>query len=203
MEINTYTVIYLITNIFNTVIIRKLVLVFFKNKHKYSIPRVLAYCAYFVITSILYLFVEIPIVILIANFFLIYFIVSNYETCISRKVMSTLYVLMFCIIPEVVVTACTGYFSYSIYEEGYYRDSFGLVLTRILTYIEALLLAKFDSVRKNHRVGRIEWIACVIIPVSTIILFMIILCSGQLTQMQLIVAVCLIYTQKYYSFLFV
>lgn len=193
VNFDSYTLVYLITNIFNALVIRKLVLVLFDQRNSHPVMCVFSYSLYFGTTSLLYLFIDIPIVLLFANIILIFLITFNYEASLSKHILGTLYILMFCIIPEVIVTACTGYFQYSIFEAGNYRDSFGLVLTRLITYVEALLLSNFKAVRQNFKISKMVWIASVLIPVSTIVLFLILLGSGQLSQVQLIVAVIVVY----------
>ena len=190
---DTYTLIYLLTNIFNVFVIRKLVLVFFDKRNAPPLVCNIFYSLYFFVTSFLYLFLDIPFVILLANIILIFLITFIYEASLSKRLLSTLYVLMFCVIPEVIVTACTGYFQYSIFEEGSYRDSFGVILTRLVTYVEALLLSNFKATRQNQKVGKTVWMASVLIPVSSIVLFIILLGNGQLSQVQLITGISVVY----------
>lgn len=200
MEFDTYTIVYLITNLFNVVIIHRFVKAFFEQMHSKRWNCILSYLSYFVVTSILYLYVDIPFVTLIANLGIVYIISLNYDASTLKRVLCSLFIVLFCIIPEIIVTACTGYFEYSIFTRGNYSSILGAIAVRLFTYVEALLLYNLSSVRRSNRVNRSIWGASVFLPLVTFILYVFIIHSEDVTQIKVIVAAVLIYLVNIIAF---
>lgn len=192
MKFDTYTIVYLITNVFSIAVNHRFMMAFFEQRRSKMWICGLSYFSYFVGTSLLYLYVDIPILTLLANYGLLFLISLNYKAGMLKRVLSSLYILIFCVITEVVIAACTGYFQYSIFTEGNYSNSVGVIAIRLATYVGALLLYNFKSVRRNNRIKVSVWIASVLIPLITFILHAFIVNSEEVTQTTVIVATVLI-----------
>ena len=200
MTLDTYTIVYLITNVFNVFIIHRLIRAFFEQRRSKRWVCVFSYFSYFVITSLLYLFVDIPFVTLLVNWCIFLGISLNYKASMLIRLLSSLYILIFVIIPEIIIGAWIGYFHYSIFTEGSFNNSLGLIAARLATYMEALLLYNFRAVRKSQKVKGSTWISSVLIPIMTFVLFVFIIQSEDTTQTNVIVAVVLIYLINITSF---
>ena len=192
MEFDTYTIVYLITNLFSIAIIHKLILAFFEKRRTKKLICALSYFIYFVVISLLYLCIDIPVVTLILNWCIIFVISLNYEATLRKHMLSATYILFFVIIPEIIIGACSGYFQYSIFVEGSFCDSVGLISTRLATYMEALLIFNFGTVRRANKVKWSVWGASIVVPVITFVLFVFII-QSQVTQIEVIVTAILIY----------
>ena len=203
MKFDTYTIVYLITNVFSIAVNHRFMMAFFEQRRSKMWICGLSYFSYFVGTSLLYLYVDIPILTLLANYGLLFLISLNYKAGMLKRVLSSLYILIFCVITEVVIAACTGYFQYSIFTEGNYSNSVGVIAIRLATYVGALLLYNFKSVRRNNRIKVSVWIASVLIPLITFILHAFIVNSEEVTQTTVIVATVLILMIKNGSFIII
>lgn len=192
MIFDTYTIIYLIMNVFSIAVNHRFMRAFFEQRHSKMWMCALSYFLYFAVTSLLYLYVDIPFVTLLANYALILLISLNYKADMKKRVLSCLYILAFCAISGTIIAACTGYFQYSIFTEGNYSNSVGIIAIRLVTYMEALLLYNFKSVRRKHGVKLSVWMAAILIPVITFILHVFIVHSKTVTQIEVIVASLLI-----------
>lgn len=200
MTLDTYSIVYLITNFFNIAVLHRFIMTFFEQRRSKVWLCVVSYFSYFIVTSFLYLFLDIPIVTLLANYVLIFLIALNYEANMRKRLLSSLFILVFCIIPEILIAACTGYFQYSIFTEGNYSNSLGIIAVPLATYMEALLLYNFKSVRKNHKPDWLVWIASVLIPIITFVLNVIIVRSDDVTKGEVLVATSLILLVDIVSF---
>ena len=189
---DTYSIVYLITNFFNISVLHRFIMTFFEQRRSKVWLCVVSYFSYFAATSFLYLFLDIPIVTLLANYVLIFLIALNYEANMRKRLLSSLFILVFCIIPEILIAACTGYFQYSILTEGGYSNSLGLVEIRLITYVEALFLYNFKSVRKKHKMNVSVWLASLFTPIISFILHVFIVQSQGATQFQVITSTVLI-----------
>lgn len=200
MRFDTYTIIYLITNVFSIVVNHRFMMAFFEQRRSKTWVCALSYFAYFAITSLLYLFVDIPFVTLLANYGLIFLISLNYKAGMLKRALSSLYIILFCGVSEIIISACTGYFQYSIFTEGSYSNSLGVIAGRLSTYMGALLLYNFKSVRRNQKIKESVWFASVFIPVITFVLHMFIAQSEDITQVEVIIAAVLIYLLNIIAF---
>ncbi len=192
MEFDTYTIVYLITNLFSIAVNHRFMMAFFEQRRSKMWICGLSYFSYFVGTSFLYLYVDIPILTLLANYGLYFLISLNYKSHMLKRMLSSLYILIFCVIAEVIIAACTGYFQFSVFTEGNYSNSLGAIAVPLITYVVALLLYNFKSVRRYQNVKLSTWLASVLMPVVTFILNVLIVHSEDVTQTEVIVATILI-----------
>lgn len=192
MTFDTYTIIYLITNLFSIAVNHRFMMAFFDKRRTKRWICVSAYFLYFFVISFVYLYVDIPFVMLFANLILVYLICLNYEASILKHVLSTLYTIAFCVFTEVIVIACTGLFQYSLFDEGGYSNSLGAIAIPMVTYMEALLLYNSKLVKRNQKVNLSVWCASVMIPITTFVLFAFIVNSSDVAQSEVIVAAVLI-----------
>ncbi len=192
MKFDTYTIVYLITNVFNVVILHRFIMTFFEQRRVKNGSCFLTYVCFFVVTSLLYLYVDIPFVALLVNFGMVFAISLCYKASIPKRLLSSLYIVIFCALPEIIIGACTGYFQYSIFTEGDYSNSVGVIAIRLATYVEALLLYNFKSVRRNQRIKASTWLASVLIPLITFVLHVFIVNANDVMQTTVIVATVLI-----------
>lgn len=200
MSLNTYNVIYLISNFFTIFIIHRFVKTFFNKRKCNKIISSLAYLSYFIFTSLAYIFLDIPMITLCMNCVIVFLISLTYEASFQKRLIYVTYIIMFMLVPEVVIGAVTGYFHFSVFTEGNYSDSIGIITARILTYIEALLVKNFKSRKKNQNVGWISWISSILIPISTLISEIILVSCNDLTKAKAIATVVLLFAVNIASF---
>lgn len=193
LNIETYTVIYLITNFFNIAIIHKFMHIFFDYRRSHWCLCIGSYLLHFIITSMLYLFFDIPLLTLCANYCIMLLIALNYEARIQKQLLSAVYVLIFMAIPELIVVGVTGYFNFSVFTEGNYSNSLGAITVRLITYMEALLFSNFKAVKNNQHINKTVWTASVLFPISTLVLEIMFFESGHVTQFTLTLSVALIF----------
>lgn len=193
MKYDVYTFVYLLSNLFNVAVVHRFTKAFYNEKQSKRWVCFFSYGMYFIITSAIYLELDIPAITLLANWGVIFGISFNYKANMPKRVLSSLYILLFGILSEIVVGAITGYFSYSIFSVGAYSSCIGVMAMRLLAYIEALLLYNFKSVRKNQRINPIEWMASVTIPLMSFVLFVFIIQADNVSQGLVLVASGIIY----------
>ena len=112
MTFDIYTIVYLITSLFSVAVNHRFMMAFFEQRRSKKWVCMLSYFSYFVVTNLVYLYVDIPFVTLLANYGLLFLISLNYKAGMLKRVLSSLYILIFCVITEIIIAACTGYFQY-------------------------------------------------------------------------------------------
>lgn len=123
MILTTYSIIYLISNFFTVFIIHRFAKTFFPKHHGNKMISTAAYLSYFIITSLAYLMLDIPMLTLCLNWMIVFAISFMYEAAIQKRVMYTTYIIVFMLFPELIVGAITGYFHFSVFNEGNYSNS--------------------------------------------------------------------------------
>ena len=160
----------------------------------------LSYFLHFFATSIIYLCFDIPILTLTINFIILFVISLNYESNYKNKLMISFHILLLLLIPELVVGVFTGYIHFSFFNEAGYRNNIGAVSVRIITYMEALLIKNYKTIKSNNKVSNLEWTASIFIPIITLILEIMIIQSEDLSSIEVIVSLLLVLILNFIAF---
>lgn len=72
MQMDFYTIIYLVTNLFSLVPIQKFMQIFFEKRRTPLWAVIASYASYFIITSAVYLMIDIPILTLSINLIILF-----------------------------------------------------------------------------------------------------------------------------------
>ncbi len=193
MEISTYKTIYLISNFFTIFIIHRFMGAFFSIPIGNKVLSKIAYISYFIITSLAYLLFDIPIVTLLLNLAIVFVISMTYESSIQKRLMYSTYIIVFMMFPELIVGAITGYFHFSVFTEGNYSNSIGIVTTKIISFIEALLLQNYRSSKVNQKVSWSLWVSSILIPISTLIYEIMFVSNDNITKGYVIASVIILF----------
>lgn len=200
MTLDTFEIIYLITNLFNIVVYRRFNLCFFEKRRSKTWLCALSYISFFVFTSFIYLFVDIPILTLLVSYSCIFVLTLNYRSGMRKRILCSLYITAFSLITEIIVTAVTGYFDYSIFTQGSYNNCVGAIAIRLLTYIEALLLYNYSSVKRSKKVNGSIWLTSVFIPVASFVLYVFVVQYGNVTQTIVFLTAIIIFLINFMTF---
>lgn len=197
---DTYTVIYLITNICNVLLIREFMHLFFMRRRTGRALCAVSYFSYFLLTGIVYLAIDIPLLTLSVNFLVLFGIALNYDADIWKQFLGTVYVLAFMLLPELIVGAGAGYLGISFFIDGNYSDSAGLVSMRLLTFMELQLFKNKKSARQNRSIGIAEWMAFLLIPFLTLVLEMMFISCRGVTQSEAVISVIFVFLLNFAAF---
>ena len=85
-----YYTIYLIIYVFNLFVVRRFMNAFFERRKSSLVITVGAYTFYYIVTSVLYLFVNIPMITLLCNLGGLFLISLNYESTMRKRLFSIL-----------------------------------------------------------------------------------------------------------------
>lgn len=100
---------------------------------------------------------------------------------------------MFMLFPELIVGVITGYFHFSFFVDGDYSNSMGIIVTKILTYSEALLLRNYKSTKDKQNVGWSLWLSSILIPISTLAYEIMFVNSDNLTKIKAITSIIILF----------
>lgn len=200
MKFDTYHFVYIISNFFSIFIIHKFVDFFFPKPNCRKIISCITYLLYFLFTSLVYIMIDIPIITLLVNYITIFIISLTNESTIQKKLTDTTYIIMFMLFPELIISAITGYLHFSFFEDGNYNNISGILITKIITYIEALVLRNFKSYKENKNIGCNTWISAILIPTATLIYEIMFISCENLIKSKVIISVILLFVINIVAF---
>ncbi len=193
MDFDLYTWVYLITNLFTLAIVHRFMGAFFDEIIKPKWHIIISYALYFVFTSAMYLIWDIPVLAMIVNLILLFVITLNYRSSLRKKLFVVIFFYIFMFVTEVIVCAVTGYFNFPMFNSGNYNNSTGLVVMRLVAYLESIVFCNIKSLRKNDIVTIPQWIATLFIPISTLVMKVLVVDSENASQFQVISSTIIIF----------
>lgn len=200
MGFDLYTWVYLLTNLFNMAIVHKFVISFFEQRITSKHLCFLTYFIYFLSTSMAYLIWDIPLITLVVNLITIFIATLNYKSTLKRRLFASLYIYIFMLVPELLVGAFTNYFNFPMISTGYYNNSTGLIIVRILTYVESLVLYNIKSIKRNQEVRILQWVATLFIPISTLLMKLFLIDPSTTTKYGVVLSTLFIFVINLLTF---
>lgn len=189
MIISTYTLVYLITNIYSSYLDYQFLHLFFEVSKNKKI-ELLSYLIFYIFISTIYLSFKIPMLTLICNIIGFYLITLNYQASHKKRLLSIflLYVIFIC--TDLIATLLTGHLNQSFMESSHFSSEFGLVILQIMNTIVLILLKNFRNIKKKTQINSKNWLLLLLIPVSSIYIILLVVTSQNLSNAQTII--CLI-----------
>ena len=167
MDAGTYDLIYIITNIFGTYIIFKFMMVFFERPDANRRIEIISYIGYFFVISSVYLYVKIPVVMMVFNILAFFLISLNYKSSIKKRILAValIYFIMMCV--EVIIIQLLSGLKFNIFAENKYSLSYSLIVLKLATYVIVLVLNKYKTTRQGEQVPVIYWVCILLIPIGS------------------------------------
>lgn len=187
-----YNLVYLISCVLGVYAISKIIRTFFKEVHTTRTIEIISYLSYYIFSSAIYIYINIPIVNLCFNLLTIFIITFNYISNVRKKILITLltYTVMIC--NEMIVVIFTGYIHFPISEKNDYDSIFGVIVANILLYIFSLILNGFKNIKQGDSLPKTYWICILLIPTSSLFILFTIFKSSNLSQYEILLDIILI-----------
>ena len=194
------TAVYLMSSVLVVFATERIMGVFFE-KRKTSFPVLAAsYLLYFISTSLAFLWLNIPIVVLLIYLSLLFVITLNYESSMIRRITATTCTYLFIIFVDFFIYFIFADFPIQLFDSIGQPELFAYPIGALLLYSAGILLRRFKNIRKNIIVLPVFWISALFIPVLSIV--MIIVTSMYLPQNAAIAVVFITFTINVFAFYF-
>jgi len=200
MGLDIYKVIYIFGNIFMTYSIHKFIELFYTKKITSRKIEYCSYMIYFIIITILHLFIGIPIILMIANIMLFIMLTFNYKSSLKERILVSflIYLCLMCI--ETIVVLATSYFRIEPLIRNEYKSVLGSVIIRIVSYVVVLIAGSYKSVKKGNNVPSTYWLCIIIIPVGTLYLLVTIFIENTAKSSTIFIATLLVMLINFATF---
>lgn len=201
MTVSNYDLAYLITNVFGTYTIYKFMRVFFDKMVSNGKIEFLTYVTYFSLISSMYLYINIPIVMLICNVILFFLLSYNYEGSIKNRVMSVAFMYLVLMTIESIIALLSGYLYTSIYTiNPEYSSIFGVVAIRIVSYMVILLIGNYKQMKKGSEISFSYWLSIFLIPLGSLYIILVIFQENNMKSNQVIISLIVLLFVNFIAF---
>lgn len=200
MNVNIYDLAYIIGNIFMTYVLYKFMKVFYTEKITNRKIEAGSYVVYFLIITLLHIYVKIPIILMISNIGFFFVITFNYKSSIKKRVLTSflIYLILLCV--EMIVVFATGYFNLELTIRNDYKSILGIIIIRIMSYIVVLSISNYKNIRQGDIVPSIYWLCIVIIPVGTLYMLIRIFMDRNATSISLFISTVIVLMINFATF---
>ena len=189
MHLSTYDLVYSIMNIFGTYIVYRFMNVFFDRTTTNKRIELITYISYFFVITITYLYINIPVVMMVCNIIAFIGLSFNYEASIKKRLLSVvlIYLILMCI--EMIVVLVSGYFDFPILTKNAYSSSLGIINIKILSYIVVLIINNYKNIRRGEIVPTSYWFCIFLMPIASLYIILIIFQAKGLRVVQVIMCI--------------
>lgn len=158
---------YLIGNLLSVYVIYQFFSVFFHNQIQNLKTDILIYGLYFISTSTVYLVFNIPILTMFTNIIFLSLITLLYYSTFLKRIFAIGIVYGVSLLIESCVVVTASYFHWKNMEIS------SVIISRIILLIVVQLLQTNSYVKRDIFIPKIQWLAIVVFPIGSIILFQI------------------------------
>jgi len=207
---SSYEITYVISSIFGTYIIYKMLKLFFDERRTSAKIEAFSYITYYFINLLIFFTVRKPIVLLIINITLFFCLSLNYRSSLAKKIIFSVLSFMALMLVETLVVILTKYFEISIFEHSEYDSSIGLVLIRIFSMLLVTIVTNLKNIKNDIPVPNFYWFSTIFVSLASLYLFVSFFTHGSFdrTEMTILIisilginfAILFLYDTLYLSF---
>ncbi len=181
-------------NIFWTYTVYKFMQIFFTERIFQRRVELLSYILFYLLNTVIYLILNVPpIILMISNLTALVALTYNYKSSQKNRLLSAMLINLILIGAEMIAVLATGYFDFSLFTRNDYSSIFGLVATRIVSYLVVLILTNFKNLKKRESLPNSNWFCIVLIPSASFYLILLLFQARGLAGGQVLVGIVLIF----------
>ncbi len=200
---SSYEITYIITNIFGTYVIYKMLRLFFDKPRTCKRTEVLSYIFYYFVNLFMFFTIRKPIVLLAANIALFFGLSFNYRVSLGKKIIFSCLSYIILMLVETLVAVLTGYFAIPVFGYSEYDSSIGLVIIRILSMLLVTILTNLKNIKNDVPVPNFYWFSTIFVSFASLYIFVSLFVHGSFSQLQMIIMIiCILGTNFTILFLY-
>ncbi len=180
---STFQTTYIIANAFSTYTIYKLMHVFFDAIGTIKVKETLGYIMYYFVSTLTFILVPVPFVMLILNLIMLLGLTYNYKSSFKDRILFYLLAYVIFMSVEIFVGvlinyAQTEYVGISAFQTSEFSSVMGLVAIRVISMLLVVYLSNFKNLKSNFSVPLVNWLGTLFISLATLFIFAMLLQSG-------------------------
>ncbi len=199
---NSYDIIYLLSNIFGTYTIYKFINVFFDRHRKDIRCEIPSYIAYFFVIGFIYITFDIPILNLVCNLILFFLLTLNYYSGWKMRLAAVAYIYAILISVEAFTIALMSILDLNAFTNGIdLQLILSQIISKILSFIVVMLISNFKKVRKDYYIPLSHWIAIFVIPLGTLFSTYVLMTeSDSIRMIQIFISIAILFMLNIFVF---
>lgn len=170
MILGAYQVAYLITNLFNLYVVKRFMEVFFLLKKNCVFYATAGYAFYYIVTSIVYLAFDTPLLNTVVNIFLLICVTYFYEADIKKKLWAVFFLYLVLAFVELAITILTLRSGFDWLSSLGYSNIFWLFVMKISQFAVVLLIQNIIKIKSTGEVPVPFLITSILLPIISIIM---------------------------------
>nr|WP_312577106.1 GHKL domain-containing protein [Sedimentibacter sp.] len=200
---SSYEITYIITNIFGTYVIYKMLRLFFDKLQTSKRTETLSYIIYYFVNLLMFFTVRKPIILLAANIVLFLGLSFNYHASFAKKVIFSCLSYIILMLVETLVVLVTGYFAVPVFGYSKYDSSIGLALIRILSMLLVTILTNLKNIKNDIPVPNFYWFSTIFVSLASLYMFVNLFVYDNFNQLKMIImTICILGTNFAILFLY-
>ena len=189
MNMESYNAVYCLGNLFMTFVIYKYMHIFYSDcRVNFKLER-LAYFGYFVVITLTYIYLKIPLANLTVNLITLFLTALLYEGKTSKALLSTTIIYFSLMMIETLVAFLTSILELNLLIPFQYKSGFGIVALNILSFSYVLLVQGFKNVKTKYPLPNVYWLSLITVPYGTIIMLLTIFTNN--SRSRTIIFICM------------
>lgn len=163
-----YNITYLLSQALGVFAMYKFMKTFFDSRCVKKVIEAIVFIGYYLLTTSVYLIINIPIVNLCVNLVATFLLTIIYSSSIKKKLFVGLLIFVFGFCTEMVAVTLTGYINFPINKANNYDSIFGAVTANVLLYIMSMVASGFKHIKSDNTMPKSYWIALLTVPISSL-----------------------------------
>ncbi|HAX52772.1 MAG TPA: hypothetical protein DCX82_12675 [Lachnospiraceae bacterium] len=200
MHLGLYEWVYIVTSVFGAYTVYKFMTVFFEARDSHRKVELLTYIGYFLIITSIYIFVNVPIVLMISNLVTLIGLTYNYRSTLKKRILAVVFMYLIFMSMEIVVGLITGYFNFPLFSTNNYSSIFGLISFRILSYVVVLAFNNFNNIKRGEIVPNSNWFSIMLIPAASLYVILLLFQAKGLSVSYVMIGVLLLFLVNFATF---
>jgi two-component system sensor histidine kinase AgrC len=207
MHISTYQIFYLISNIMGTYIIYCYMNIFFDTTRIKKSRSILIYTIYYLVTVVIYLFFNIPILMLFTNLALFFLISLNYSLNVKKCILSSVFIYIILMVIEMVIVVIYGYMQLpvftdisNIFTKQFYSTLLGTFTIQLVSYTVCMLIRNYRNVSPNNQVPTLYWFCIILMPLVSIYISILLCLSAIFEMIYTVIGLVLLFIINFSTF---
>jgi len=189
MIIDSYFFIYIFANLFSVYTTYKFVRVFYSECKVTALIERMLYIGYIAIITCIHLFIDIPLVLLIANLIILFLLTLLYDSSLKKSILSTMIIFLTLAGLETIIAYLTYHISYSPVVSSEYNSILGQITVRILSYMFVLGVHGFKNVKSEHPMPNQYWLCLLSVPAGSLFMLVAILSNNFISDTLIVISI--------------
>jgi len=200
--LDSYDIIYLLSNTFGTYTIFKFMTFFFETDTANKKIEFISYVFYYLTIAIIYIIFNDPTINLISNLILFFLLTLNYPSSLKSRLVAIVYIYAILLSVEVLVVFGLRFINLNQLSDNADIELItSLICTKIFSYMVMLALSNFKMITNDIYIPPIHWIAIVLIPIGTMFsTFMLITIETQYKIQLILISISILFIINVFVF---